>query len=98
MKRTYIRRKPFKSDPVTPELRIAVLERDGACVAVKLGEPAGDCRGRLTLDHVKDEPRMGKRAQSDAAHLATICEWHHLYGWATAHRGELREYLRQVNA
>lgn len=99
MKRTYIRRKPFaKADPVTPELRLAVLERDQECVAVKLGEPKADCRGRLTLDHVKDEPRMGRRAPSDAAHLATVCEWHHLYGWATAHRPELREYLRKVAA
>ena len=98
MKRTYIRRKPFKSDPVTPETRIAVLERDQGCVAVKLGEPSVDCRGRLTLDHVKDAPRMGRRAPSDAAHLATVCQFHHLYGWATSHRPELRAYLLEVNA
>lgn len=98
MKRTYIRRKPFRSDPVTHELRIAVLTRDGGCVAVKLGEPSSDCRGALQLDHVKDEPRMGRRAPSDAAHLASVCEWHHLYGWATSHRPALREYLQEVNA
>ena len=88
----------MKRDPVTPELRIAVLNRDRGCVAVMLGAEAGDCRGRLTLDHVKDYPMMGKRAPSDMAHLAAICERHHLGGWATAHRPELREYLRKVTA
>lgn len=95
MKRTRPRaRKRF--DPVTPETYIAVMERDGGCVAVKLGESPADCRGRATLDHVKDHPMMGRRGPSDMAHLAVVCEWHHLYGWATAHRPELREYLASV--
>lgn len=47
----------------------------------------------LTLDHVKDEPMMGKRAPSDRKHLATLCWHHHLDGWATAHRPELRSYI-----
>jgi len=79
-------------DPVRPELRIEVLTRDGGCVAGLMGEP--DCRGRLTLDHVKDQLRMGRRAPSDARHLVSLCEHHHLDGWATSHRDELREYLR----
>ena len=82
-----------RRDPVTPELRIAVLERDRICVASNFDD-ADECRGRLTLDHVKDQPRMGRRAPSDMAHLVTICEHHHLDGWATAHRPELRGYLR----
>jgi hypothetical protein len=86
-----------RRDPVTPDLRAEVLIRDSGCVAVRLGESPADCRGRLTLDHVKDQPRMGKRAPSDRAHLVSLCEWHHLEGWATSHRPELREYLRGVN-
>lgn len=82
---------------MTPDLRLAILKRDKGCVAVLLGEPSDDCRGRLTLDHVKDQPRMGKRAPSDMAHLLAVCEWHHLEGWATSHRPALREYLRGVN-
>ena len=88
------RRKTY--DPVTPDLYLLVMERDQGCVAVTLGEPAADCRGRLTIDHVKSEPRMGRRAPSDLAHMAAVCEWHHLYGWATSHRPALREYLRSV--
>jgi hypothetical protein len=97
MKRSTMRRQRTRPDPVTGEVYIAVMARDDGCVAVKLGEPAADCRGRLTLDHVKDQPRMGKRAPSDPAHLVSICEWHHLYGWATSHRPELRTYLQGVN-
>jgi hypothetical protein len=98
MKRSAMRRQRTRTDPVTADVRVAVLLRDQGCVAVTLGEPESDCRGRLTLDHVKDQPRMGKRAPSDVYHLATVCEWHHLYGWATSHRPELRAYLQEVNA
>ena len=96
-------------DPVTPELRDAVLARDGwRCVAPSLGardlcrtafgdpmEYAGEYRvAHLELDHVKDQPRMGVRAESDLGHLVALCPWHHREsGWATSHRGELREYL-----
>lgn len=99
-----------RPDPVTPGLRGEVLALDDyRCVAPKLG--ATDmCRNRwgspiivtgkmphsaLTLDHVKDQPRMGKRASSDRQHLVTLCWHHHLDGWATSHRPELREYLAQ---
>jgi hypothetical protein len=94
-------------DPVTPELRLEVLERDQGCVYPLVegllveGWAVGIyCAGRLTLDHVQDGyGRMGKRAPSDMAHLVTLCEHHHIMsGWATSHRPELREYLRRVNA
>lgn len=65
-------------------------------MAVILGEDPRNCRGRLTLDHVKDQPMMGRRAPSDPSHLVTLCEGHHLGGWATSHRPLLREYLRGV--
>jgi hypothetical protein len=85
-----------RRDPVTPELREVVLRRDGGCVAPRLGASL-DCQGRATLDHVKDQPMMGKRAPSDADHLVTLCEFHHLWsGWATSHRPELRAYLASV--
>jgi hypothetical protein len=83
-----------RRDRVTPELAAEVFALDGGCVAVKLGASPSDCGGRLTLDHIKDQPRMGKRAPSDLAHLASVCENHHLWnGWATSHRPELRAYL-----
>jgi len=91
-----------RRDPVSSELRLAVLERDGGCVAWKLGlawTGPDDCSGPLTLDHVQDGyGRMGLRAPSDPAHLVTLCAHHHLDGWATSHRPELRAYLQEVNA
>jgi hypothetical protein len=86
-----------RRDPVTHDVALTVLQRDSGCVAVALGEAPSTCGGRLTLDHVKDQPRMGVRAPSDPAHLVALCENHHLWtGWATSHRPELREYLRGV--
>ena len=93
---------------VTPQVAAEVMQRDGGCVAVLLGA-ADDCRDKwgtavrsdakaaLTLDHVRDQPMMGKSAPSDARHLVTLCWGHHLHGWATSHRPEIREYLERVN-
>jgi len=84
-------------DPVTADVRIAVLRRDAGCVAARLDGLYHECQGGLTLDHVKDQPRMGVRAPSDMAHLVTLCRYHHIdTGWATAHRPALREYLRTI--
>lgn len=93
------------NDPVTPELHAEVLMRDGGCMAPHLGATDA-CRDRwgndqpteFELDHVKDQPRMGKRAPSDADHLVTLCHHHHQGGWATANRPLLRSYLRHVEA
>ena len=85
---------------MTHETALAVLRRDKGCVAVWLGEWASECQGRLTLDHVRDAPMMGKRAPSDPEHLVSLCEFHHTgskagSNWATSHRPQLREYLRR---
>lgn len=63
-----------------------------------------DCWGRLRLEHVKAEPRMGKRAEPVASRLLTLCEGHSEpgtkagYCWATdkRNRAACREYLRTV--
>ena len=99
-----------RRDPVTPEVRLAVLKRDSGCVAVRLGADPAGCAGPLQIDHVKDQPHIGDpivkrgperkhryRAPSDLAHLVSMCRGHHVdNGWATAHRPELREYLEGV--
>lgn len=86
----------MRRDPVTTQVWSAVLRRDGGCIAARLGAPTV-CRGRMTLDHVKDQPMMGKRAPSDLAHLVSLCYHHHLDGWATSHRPELRAYLGDIS-
>lgn len=96
----YRSRPTFKrrTDPVTSDVALLVLQRDSGCVAVTLGQDPSTCVGRLQLDHVRDEPMMGKRAPSDPRHLVSVCAYHHLGGWATSHRPELRAYLREVAA
>ena len=92
---------------MTPAVAEFVKLRDRECVLRKL-EPTHRCKDqwgtphpswqldRLTLEHVKTELRMGKRAPSDPEHLLTLC-------WAAnnrpptkAQRALFREYLRTV--
>jgi hypothetical protein len=118
----------MRKDPVTPELRQRVMERDWyevnlwlegtgvpgpeihqwqtrpVCVAPMLDpSQSRNCWGRSTLDHVKDDLMMGKRAASDERHLVTLCEGHTENGsrggfqWNTANRPLLRMYLERVS-
>lgn len=90
----------------------AILARDRRCVASRpeLGFPHV-CRTRngrihpatavdyLELDHIQDGyGRMADRAPSNVWHLVALCGLAHHGGWATAHRGELRDYIARANA
>jgi hypothetical protein len=87
------------------ESAFRALKNHPACVAPVV-DPIewGNCWGRSTLDHIKDQPRMGKRAQSDSDHLVSLCQGHTEdgrkagYQWNTAHRYDLRDYLRRRGA
>lgn len=95
-----------KADPVTAEVREAVLRRDGRCVASIL-EPGHECRdmygtthhpsalSRMTLDHLRLDP--GGKRRSLPSQLVTLCYGAHIAtGWATANRPALRDYLARV--
>ncbi len=94
---------------VTPEMRRAVLERDGCCILLRL-YPSHRCRDiwgeyhdlrdldRLTIEHVKDEPTMAKRAPSDMAHMVALCGYANVAVPSKAERQSMRAYLRQVTA
>lgn len=103
-----LRRSPMRpwrraeSDKVSPELHAYILKRDNGCVAPRLG--AGTpCWGRITEDHVKDEPRAGVRATSDKFHLVSVCQGHSEdgrkagYQWNTSKEGRAaeRDYLAE---
>ncbi len=91
-------------DTVSNEVALFVLQRDQGCVAPRLGGSTMDCWGRNRLEHVKDEPRMGRRAPSDPEHLVTLCEGHTEPGmkagrvWCTdrKNREAMRRYLEEV--
>jgi len=57
------------------------------------------CGGKQEVDHVKDQPMMGKRAPDDAEHLVAMCQEHNT--WHPP-RKELRQaerdYLKRYKA
>lgn len=101
------KRRP-KRDPVTPELREAVLRRDGSCLMAQF-DPRHVCRDRwsvphaawavnmLTIEHVHDGYGMtGRRAASDMAHCVALC-WSANVGMPSSEaRTFFREYLKRV--
>jgi hypothetical protein len=102
--RTPIRRRA-RRDPVDPRVALAVFKRDGGCIAPLLGGSAADCWGRLTIEHVKVELRIGRRAESILSRMVTLCQGHTEDGrkagqqWNTtkANRALVRDYLEEVN-
>jgi hypothetical protein len=111
LKRTPLRRRtPLRSKPrpqqdkVTPELHDYIIKIDGGCIAPQVDPEAGPCSGRLTLDHVKIELRLGKRAESVENRLVTVCEGHSENGakaghqWNTSHRDLERGWIADREA
>lgn len=91
----------MRRDAVAATLALTIFKRDGGCLAPRLGGTAMDCFGRLRIEHVKAEPRMGKRAEPRMDRLVTLCEGHTEpgmragYVWATdrRNRAAMRDYL-----
>lgn len=93
-----------KADPVTGAVRWVVIHRDQTCVLAKL-EPGHICRDRwgethgasdqrrLTLEHVKSELAMGRRAPSDLSHLVALCAHANISVPSKGQRELMRAYL-----
>lgn len=93
---------------VTLELRAFILRRDQRCFLAKIEpdhicfdiwghEHRSDDLDRLSLEHVKDEGMMGKRAPSDPQHLIALCHRANFEVPSRVHRTAMRAYLRAVN-
>lgn len=94
----------MRKDPVTPSLHAAVLRRDRGCVLAHL-ESAHECRdvwgvphrsddlAKLSIEHVKSEPMMGRRAPSDLQHLVALCYAANVGVPSKEQREQFREYL-----
>lgn len=84
-----------------PGEAVAIFERDGGCIAPRLGGTVHDCWGRLTIEHIKDQLRMGVRGTK----AVTLCEGHTEpgmkagYSWNLDKRNRVlvREYLAQFD-
>lgn len=101
-----MKRRPY----ALPEgLREAVLRRDRHCLLSSI-EPEHVCRDawgtphapddldRLSLEHVKSDLMMGRRAPSDAAHLVALCAAANIGVPSRSQRDAFRAYLRAVTA
>lgn len=85
-RRTPLRAKPRRNRPPVDwdDLRRRVLDRDRVCFMYRL-DPSHRCfdqwgrqhepddRSRLTLDHVKVKPRLGRKADDVADQLVAMC-------------------------
>ena len=90
-------------------LREQVMERDRGCVLHFL-EPGHICRTRfgtehpwdatdlLTLEHVKAELRMGKRAPDDIGFMVALCGAANNRPPSKVQRALFRDHLAQVAA
>lgn len=61
--------------------------------------PWGPCSGEMERDHVHTHTggTKGKRALTTMETLVILCHHHHQDGWATSHRPEIREYIKEAN-
>lgn len=98
----------MRGNKVSPEVREQVLLRDLLCFLYRIDKShkCFDTFGNpheptdlnsLTLDHVKDEPTLGKKARSDTKHLMALCGAANVKGVSREVRQLQRAYLRRVN-
>jgi hypothetical protein len=92
---------------VTTSERDYVLNRDGGCVMARF-DLTHECRTRfglahepstldlLTVEHVKDALRMGRRAPSDRRHMVALCGLANDRVPSKEARAILRLYLAEV--
>ena len=67
---------PSRGTVIPAELRLQVYRRDQGCVGPRVGM-AGDCYGRLELDHVRASHGMGLKSRTSEDNLVAVCSEHH---------------------
>jgi hypothetical protein len=86
-----------------------IKKRDGGCVLAQLpgitqhvcrdewGTPhPWDAVDMCTVEHVKESPRLGKRATSDRWHMVMACGYSNIRNGETSkYRQKIREYLAE---
>lgn len=94
-------------DPVSPETRAEVFERDKRCVLSIFDashtcytawgdEHEPDDLDKCTLEHIKWKLMMGRRGPSEAGSMVTLCGWRNVIRpMSKLERAWTREYLMQ---
>ena len=69
------------------------------CVARLLPPVLEPCSGLMERDHVHEHAggTKAKRAPTTMDNLVILCHHHHQNGWATSHRPEIRDYIKEAN-
>lgn len=85
--------KPSKPSKAWPAgLYDYIIERDGGCVAHRLGLSDRDCYGRVQVDHVRHSGGVAMKSPTEAWNLVSLCGQHH-YDKTTHQGGDWREVL-----
>lgn len=100
-----IKQRGYATEWLGDRLRILSPFNFSICPAILIDpDEFSRCWGRWTIEHVKEEPRLGVRASHDLEHCVSLCEGHTEPGmkagkiWNTAVRPALRQYLKEANA
>ncbi len=73
----------------------SVESRDGSCVAPVASPGIDLCAGPIHREHVRYAAAMGGRRITRVDGVVLLCRHHHMDGWATSHKDDLRDYLRR---
>lgn len=93
--RRYAPMKQSRGTVIPPEVRRAVVARDGYCVCDRAGFPL-DVQRRCgdspdELDHVRASHGIGMKSESTVGNLVVLSGWCHR--WKTEHGRKARELL-----
>lgn len=90
------RRRSRGLSPEEKEVYRHVEQRDGSCVAPAVDPGVDLCEGPIHREHVRYAAAMGGRRITTRNGVVLLCRRHHMDGWATSHKPELRLHLAKV--
>ena len=73
----------------------AVTARDQTCRAPEIDPTCDPCAGRMTREHVRYAAAMGGPRITTRTGMLILCQHHHLDGWASAHKQQERDWLKE---
>jgi hypothetical protein len=94
----------YANDPIDQlhygSLEKFLMDEPWVCVAPIIDpNQSGPCSGEMERDHVHQHAggTRSKRPLTTMETLVILCHHHHQDGWATSHRPEIRDYIKEAN-